>query len=104
MQTQAEVLRCSALVSSLIAKIEPKNNWVPTFPQAAQEHLESFEEQLSTGVVSGSHLIQVRYESESPQQAADTVNQLMALYIEQTRDQRSQTAQNASSWLLDQLN
>jgi len=104
MQTQAEVLRGAALVSSLIAKMEPKNSWVPPFPQSSQEHLESFQERLSTEVVRGGHLIQVSYESESPRQAADTVNQLMALYIEQTRDQRSETAQNASSWLLDQLN
>ena len=104
MQTQAEILRGSAIVSLLIAKIEPTEASLTPSLESVQEHLESFKSRLSTEVVKGSHLIQVDFESESAEQAAATVNQLMAIYIDQTRVQRSQTAQNASSWLLDQLN
>jgi uncharacterized protein involved in exopolysaccharide biosynthesis len=104
MQTQAEILRGSAIVSLLIAKIEPTDASMSPSLESVQEHLESFKSRLSTEVVKGSHLIQVDFESESAEQSAATVNQLMAIYIDQTRVQRSQTAQNASSWLLDQLN
>ena len=104
MQTQAEILRGSAIVSLLIAKIEPTDASMSPSLESVQEHLENFKSRLSTEVVKGSHLIQVDFESESAEQAAATVNQLMAIYIDQTRVQRSQTAQNASSWLLDQLN
>lgn len=102
--TQAELLRSNALVSQVITKLQASGDLEVDRQPLDQGDAEALQDHLSADVLKGSRLIQVASESQSPDAAAKFVNQLMALYIEQTMAQRSETAQNASSWLLDQLN
>ncbi len=99
LQTQAQMMRSSLLVARVIAQLNPES---PSKP--SQEQVKDFQNRLTIDVAKGSPLLQVSYDSQSPELAARLVNQLMALSIEKTREQRSAAAMNASSWLLDQLN
>jgi capsular exopolysaccharide synthesis family protein len=100
LQTQAEILHSGVIVAKEMALLGPGNQMES---EPDKSSLADFQARLSVVVLKGTGLIQVNYESESPEQAAKVVNQLMSLYIEQGSQERTQTAQSASSWLLNQL-
>lgn len=99
LQTQAQMLRSSVLVTRVIGQLNPGNAAKPT-----QDQVNDFQSRLSVDYTKGSPLLQVNYDSHSPELAAGIVNRLMALSIDETREQRAAAAVNASGWLLDQLN
>ena len=104
LQMQTEILHSRAMVAQLTKKIAPVEAVDVTHGDFAPASLDSVVRGLSIEVMHGSRLIQVSDESNSPDTAAQVVNLLMALYIEKAGEQRTESAQNASSWLLNQVN
>jgi len=104
LQTQAEILRSHALASKLVSKMAPLNITDAPHGDTGPASTDTTVHGLSVEVLSGSRLIKISDESTSPETAAQIVNTLMALYIEKAGQQRAESVQNASSWLLNQLN
>lgn len=100
LETQAEILHSTAMVSKLMAQLG-SDDQMESEPDKSS--IAAVQGKLSVAVLKESGLIQVSYESESPEQASKVVNQLMALYISQGTQERTQTAHSASTWLLDQV-
>src|SRR6266403_2466968 len=71
-----------------------------TFPEAV---LKNFERQLTVEPVKRSRLIEVTFESNDPQVAAQVVNTLTSVYIDANLEARWEAAQKASDWLSQQL-
>src|SRR5262249_27626557 len=63
----------------------------------------AFRSRLSAGLIKGTRLLEVGYDSESPAEASKVANRLMAIYIEEVRNRRSAAAQSVSTWLSEQL-
>lgn len=103
LQTQAEILRSTSLDSRLMTQLAAADGTDTGPSEPDQAALSEFQARLFVEIMKGSRLIELSAESKSPETAAKTVNQLMALYIEQTRQQHSDTVQGASNWLMDQL-
>jgi polysaccharide biosynthesis transport protein len=103
-QTQAEILHSRAFVAQLVKKMAPLNIADAPHGDSGPTSIDTTVRGLSIEVLKGSRLIQISDESTSPATAAQVVNVLMALYIEKAGQQRTESAQNASSWLLNQLN
>jgi polysaccharide biosynthesis transport protein len=102
LQTQVAILSSSQLASRVIEHLgltTPSGTDAPPDPMAPVD----FQHRLSVTVPKGTQLVEIGFDSESPQVAAESANQLMTFYIDQVRDRRSATAQSASTWLLDQL-
>ncbi len=104
LQTQAEILRSRAFVGQLTQKLAPLNIADAPHGDSGPASIDTTIHGLSVEISKGSRLIQVSDESTSPETAARVVNTLMALYIEKAGLQRTESAQNASSWLLNQMN
>jgi succinoglycan biosynthesis transport protein ExoP len=104
LQTQKEILRSRAFVSQLVRKLAPLDVADAPHGDSGPESIDATIRGLSIEVLTGSRLVQISDESTSPETAAQVVNTLMALYIEKAGQQRTESAQNASSWLLSQLN
>jgi len=68
-----------------------------------EEVLKNFEERLTVEPVKRSRLIEVTFESNDPNIAAQVVNTLTAAYIDANLEARWQAAQKASDWLSQQL-
>jgi capsular exopolysaccharide synthesis family protein len=68
-----------------------------------EEVLKNFEERLTVEPVKRSRLIEVTFESNDPNTAAQTVNTLTSAYIDANLEARWQAAQKASDWLSQQL-
>src|SRR6202162_4747280 len=68
-----------------------------------EEVLKNFEERLTVEPVKRSRLIEVTFESNDPNTAAQVVNTLTAAYIDANLEARWQAAQKASDWLSQQL-
>jgi polysaccharide biosynthesis transport protein len=68
-----------------------------------EEVLKNFEEQLTVEPVKRSRLIEVTFESNDPNIAAQVVNTLTSAYIDANLEARWQAAQKASDWLSQQL-
>ncbi len=103
LQTQVAILGSSQLASRVIDHLglmTQASRGVAPIPMAPSD----FQRRLTVTLVKGTRLIEVGFDSESPESAAQSANQLMTFYIDQVRDGRSATAQSASAWLLDQLN
>jgi succinoglycan biosynthesis transport protein ExoP len=100
LEAQAEILHSSVVVTKLMALLGSADQ---TESDPEKSTIADFQSKLSVLVMKDTGLIQVNDESESPERAANVVNQLMALYVEQGGLDHTQTAQNASSWLLGQL-
>jgi succinoglycan biosynthesis transport protein ExoP len=102
-QTQVAILTSGPLASHVIDHLglmAPAVRGVPANPLEPAD----FQHRLSVSILKGTRLIEVGFDSESPELAARTANQVMNFYIELIRDRRSATTQSASAWLLDQLN
>jgi polysaccharide biosynthesis transport protein len=103
-QTQVEILRSRAFVSQLVKKMAPLEIADPPHGDSGPASIDTTVRGLSVVVLPGSHLIQINDESTSPETAAQVVNAVMAIYIENAGQRRTESSQNASSWLLNQLN
>jgi polysaccharide biosynthesis transport protein len=68
-----------------------------------EEVLKNFEERLTVEPVKRSRLIEVTFESNDPNIAAQVVNALTSAYIDANLEARWQAAQKASDWLSQQL-
>jgi len=68
-----------------------------------EEVLKNFEERLTVEPVKRSRLIEVTFESNDPNTAAQVVNTLTTAYIDANLEARWQAAQKASDWLSQQL-
>jgi polysaccharide biosynthesis transport protein len=68
-----------------------------------EEVLKNFEERLTVEPVKRSRLIEVTFESDDPNIAAQVVNTLTSAYIDANLEARWQAAQKASDWLSQQL-
>jgi succinoglycan biosynthesis transport protein ExoP len=102
LQTQVAILSSSQLASHVIdhlALTAPGSGGAAPNPMDPPD----FQRRTSVTILKGTRMIEVGFDSESPDLAAQTANQLMTLYIDQVRDRRSATAQSASTWLLDQV-
>jgi polysaccharide biosynthesis transport protein len=104
LQTQKEIFGSRAFVSQLVRKLAPLDVADAPHGDSGPASIDTTIRGLSIEVLTGSRLIQVSDESTSPETAAQVVNALMALYIEKAGQQRTESVQNASSWLLSQLN
>ena len=71
---------------------------MPLSPAAA-----AFRSRVDVEPVTGSRLVNLRFRAYSPQVAADAVNALAQLYIEQTLELRFTTSTEATGWLSDRL-
>lgn len=65
--------------------------------------LRRFADRLAVKPVAGSRLVQVSFESEEPELAAQIINTLAANYIQQNLETRWAATQKASEWLSEQL-
>lgn len=104
LQTQAEILRSHAFATKLVSKMAPLNIVDAPHGDSGAASVDTTVHGLSVEILPGSRLIKISDESTSPETAAQIVNTLMALYIEKAGQQRTESVQNASSWLLNQLN
>jgi polysaccharide biosynthesis transport protein len=86
-----EPVRAEFGISSAADKIVP------------EEVLKNFEERLTVEPVKRSRLIEVTFESNDPDIAAQVVNTLTSAYIDANLEARWQAAQKASDWLSQQL-
>jgi len=102
--TQSEILHSRAMAAQLMKKIAPVEATDAPHGDFGPASIDSVVHGLTVGVVRGSRLIEISDESNSPDTAAQVVNSLMSLYIEKSGQLRTESAQNASSWLLTQLN
>ncbi len=90
-------------VAGLFKAPKPK----PT-PEAAETALESkvidsFVDHLTVSPIRNSRLVEVRFESNDPNQAALITNTLAKCYIEQTLDFKFLSSKEATDWLGEQL-
>jgi succinoglycan biosynthesis transport protein ExoP len=103
LQTQSKILSSGQLTSQVMDKLNLSTKADLGLPSSRWSQQRSFQKRLNVQVLKGSQLAQVAFESEDPSLAAKVVNQLMSLYIQQTQEDRSETASGASSWVLGQL-
>ncbi|MGB7438854.1 MAG: polysaccharide biosynthesis tyrosine autokinase [Candidatus Acidiferrum sp.] len=125
LETQYKVLQSETLARRVIDQLHldedaefnpPKDSWL--FPNAhaatpgsdavvdpdtEQTVLRKFKDRLSVDPVRRSRLVQISFESQDPNVAAQTVNALAANYIQENLESRWQAAQKASEWLSKQL-
>ncbi|HUK52724.1 MAG TPA: polysaccharide biosynthesis tyrosine autokinase [Candidatus Binatia bacterium] len=65
--------------------------------------IEGFHRHLTVGMVRNSRLVEVKFESTAPKQAADAVNTLSDLYVENNFRKKYESAMQASDWMANQL-
>ncbi|HKO04556.1 MAG TPA: polysaccharide biosynthesis tyrosine autokinase [Candidatus Acidoferrales bacterium] len=65
--------------------------------------IEAFHSHLSVTVVRSSRLVEAKFESTSPKLAADAVNTLADLYVENNFRKKYESAMQASDWMAGQL-
>lgn len=125
LETQYKVLQSETLARRVIDQLNldrvrefnpPKGAWFwsdahaaaltpssPADPDTEQTVLRKFEDRLSVDPVRRSRLVEVSFESEDPNVAAQAVNALASNYIQENLESRWQAAQKASEWLSQQL-
>jgi succinoglycan biosynthesis transport protein ExoP len=74
------------------------NDGIPLSPAAA-----AFQSRLSVEPIQGSRLVNLRFTAYNPNLAAQAVNLLAQLYIEQALDFRFTTSSEATDWLSERL-
>ncbi|MBI4466556.1 MAG: polysaccharide biosynthesis tyrosine autokinase [Acidobacteria bacterium] len=72
-------------------------------PVAHQSALDTFSRRLAVAPIKRSRLVEVSFESEDPQLAAQVVNSLASNYVAQNFERRWQATRKASEWLSEQL-
>jgi polysaccharide biosynthesis transport protein len=75
----------------------------PAAQTVPESVLKNFEDRLTVEPVKRSRLIEVTFESNDPQIAAQVVNTLTSVYIDANLEARWEAAQKASDWLAQQL-
>ena len=65
--------------------------------------IQAFHQHLNVGVLHSSRLVEVRFESTNPKQAADVVNTLSDLYVENNFRKKYESAMQASDWMAGQM-
>ena len=65
--------------------------------------IEAFHGHLSVSVIRSSRLVEVKFDSTSPKQAADAANTLADLYVENNYRKKYESAMQASDWMAGQL-
>jgi len=65
--------------------------------------IEAFHGHLTVGVVRSSRLVEVKFDSTAPKLAADAVNTLADLYVENNYRKKYESAMQASNWMAGQL-
>ena len=125
LETQYKILESETLARRVIDQLHlsqlkefnpPKGEWFwasahaatptpgsPVDPNTEQAVLRKFEDRLSVDPVRRSRLVQVSFESQDPNVAAQAVNALASNYIQENLESRWQSAQKASEWLAQQL-
>jgi polysaccharide biosynthesis transport protein len=103
LQTQSKILSSGQLTSQVMDKLNLSSTPETGLSSSRWSEQLTFQKQLDVQVVKGSQLVQVGFQSQDPSLAAKIVNELMALYIKQIQDDRLETANDASGWLLGQV-
>ena len=125
LETQYKVLQSETLARRVIDQLHlerdtefnpPKDSWLHAKAHAAprtpgsrvdpdveQTVLREFKDRLSIEPVRRSRLVQISFESQDPQVAAQVVNALSNSYIQGNLESRWMAAQKASEWLSEQL-
>ncbi len=125
LETQYKILQSETLARRVIDELHlerdsefnpPKDGWLHAKahaslrtstprvdPDVEQTVLRKFKDKLSIDPVRRSRLVQISFESEDPQVAAQVVNALSDNYIQGNLENRWTAAQKASQWLSDQL-
>ena len=125
LETQYKVLQSETLARRVIDQLHlerdtefnpPKDSWLHAKAHAAprtpgsrvdadveQTVLREFKDRLSIEPVRRSRLVQISFESQDPQVAAQVVNALSNNYIQGNLESRWMAAQKASEWLSGQL-
>jgi len=125
LETQYKVLQSETLARRVIDQLHlerdtefnpPKDSWLHAKAHAAsrtpgshvdpdieQTVLREFKDRLSIEPVRRSRLVQISFESQDPQVAAQVVNALSNNYIQGNLESRWMAAQKASEWLSEQL-
>ncbi|HMD32387.1 MAG TPA: polysaccharide biosynthesis tyrosine autokinase, partial [Candidatus Acidoferrales bacterium] len=65
--------------------------------------IEAFHGHLAVSVIRSSRLVEVKFDSTSPKQAADAVNTMADLYVENNFRKKYESAMQASDWMAGQL-
>ncbi len=130
LETQYKVMRSTSLSRRVIeqlgldrlAEFNPPRRWwsssrpapasqpviagqvsAPVDPDATQNTLRYFDDQLSIDPIKRSRLVDVSFESEDSALAAKIVNTLTSNFMDQNLEQRWEATQKASEWLSQQL-
>jgi polysaccharide biosynthesis transport protein len=103
LQTQSKILASDQLASQVIDSLNAsgRQNLVPSESRWFERL--ALQKRLDVQVLKGTQLIRVGFQSEDPVMAAKTVNRLMSLYLNQIQAERSDTANDASGWLMSQV-
>ncbi|HEY9845381.1 MAG TPA: polysaccharide biosynthesis tyrosine autokinase [Candidatus Caenarcaniphilales bacterium] len=97
LKTEVEVLRSTPLIQKTIARLNLKDEkGNPVKPQALLA-------QLNVTNVPGTDILELTYESTSPEEVAVAVNQLMNLYLENNVFANRNEAASAREFIADQL-
>jgi capsular exopolysaccharide synthesis family protein len=125
LETQYKVLQSATLARRVMNQLHlerdsefnpPKEGWLQSQahasapipepavdPDVEQVVLREFKDRLSVDPVRRSRLVQISFESQDPQVAAQAVNALVANFIQENLESRWLSAQKASEWLSQQL-
>jgi succinoglycan biosynthesis transport protein ExoP len=127
LETQYKILRSGSLARQVIAQLHldrtrefnppPRAPWwqvsaesprdparmFPTTAGDEQHVLQEFEKRLTVKPIRPSLLVQVSFESENPERAAQVVNALAKTYIQDNLRLHWDATQQASTWLSKQL-
>jgi polysaccharide biosynthesis transport protein len=112
LETQYKVLQSETLARRVIGELHldqvkefnrNASQALPADPETEQVVLRRFEDRLSIEPVRRSRLVQVSFESQDRQLAANVINALAANYIQENLETRWEATQKASEWLSQQL-
>jgi len=103
LQTQSKILTSGQLASQVMDSLNPPAGQNLVASESRWSERIAFQKRLEVQVLKGSQLIQVNFQSEDPVLAAKIVNRLMSVYINQLQAKRSETANDASGWLMSQV-
>ena len=97
LNTESEVIRSVPVVQNTIEKLALQDN------KGATLRFKDFLKRLTVKELKGSDVLQVSYRDRNPQIAAQVVNTLMQIYLEQNVNSHRQAAQSARKFIEQQL-